>query len=172
MLCKIRRRKIYTGDSINQKAVNLHMLEDVFGWVVILIGAVVMRFTDFAIIDPIMSIGVSLFIIVNAIKNLKEVLDVFLEKAPSGVSAEHIKEHLMEIDGVLDVHHIHLWSMDGHSVYATMHIVSDSPSQEIKKKVRQELFEYGVSHSTLEIEGKDEHCHEESCDNPFPSQET
>ena len=55
-----------SGDSLNQKAVNLHMLEDVLGWVVVLIGAVVMRFTDISVLDPLMSIGVSLFIFVNA----------------------------------------------------------------------------------------------------------
>lgn len=61
------------GDSLNQKAVNLHMLEDVLGWIVVLAGAVAMRFTDFALIDPIMSIGVSAFILINAIRNLIEI---------------------------------------------------------------------------------------------------
>ena len=96
------------GDSLNQKAVNLHMLEDVLGWIVVLIGAIVMRFTDFAILDAIMSIGVALFILINAIRNLKEVLDLFLEKTPCGVSITEIKEHIMEIDGISDVHHIHV----------------------------------------------------------------
>ena len=62
------------GDSLNQKAVNLHMLEDVLGWLVVLVGAVVMRFTDFSLLDPIMSIGVSAFILINAIRNLKEII--------------------------------------------------------------------------------------------------
>ena len=57
------------GDTVNQKAVNLHMLEDVLGWIVVLIGAIVMRFTNLAIIDPIMSIGVALFIVINTAKN-------------------------------------------------------------------------------------------------------
>jgi len=61
------------GDSLNQKAVNLHMLEDVLGWIVVLVGAVVMRFTDFSLLDPIMSIGVSAFILINAIRNLIEI---------------------------------------------------------------------------------------------------
>ena len=59
------------GDSLNQKSVNLHMLEDVLGWVVVLIGAIIMKFTDISIIDAIMSILVSLFISINTIKNLK-----------------------------------------------------------------------------------------------------
>ena len=63
------------GDSINQRAVNLHMLEDVLGWIVVLVGAILMKFTDIRIIDSIMSIGVALFILVNSFKNLKEILD-------------------------------------------------------------------------------------------------
>ena len=70
------------GDSINQKSVNLHMLEDVLGWAIVLIGAIIMNFTDIKIIDPIMSIGVALFILVNTLKNLKKILDLFLEKTP------------------------------------------------------------------------------------------
>lgn len=151
------------GDSINQKAVNLHMLEDVLGWLVVLIGAVVMRFTDFRVIDPVLSIGVAVFILVNAVQNLKEVLDVFLEKIPHGISIDEVKEHILELDGVLDVHHIHLWSMDGQSNYATMHIVTNGEPHEVKEAVREELAEHGIGHATLELESEGEHCHEEHC---------
>ncbi len=151
------------GDSLNQKAVNLHMLEDVLGWIVVLIGAVVMRFTDISIIDPVMSIGVAVFILIHAVKNLKEVLDVFLEKTPNGIDMPEIKEHIKKIDGVEDVHHIHIWSMDGHTNFATMHIVTDEDSGVIKEKVKEELKEHGITHSTLELEKTYEHCHDEHC---------
>lgn len=151
------------GDSLNQKAVNLHMLEDVLGWVVVLVGAIVMRFTDISILDPIMSIGVAMFILINAVKNLKEVLDLFLEKVPHGISVEEIKEHVSEIEGVIDVHHIHIWSMDGHNNYASMHIVTEADAHTVKEEIREELEEHGIGHVTLELEGKDEHCHEEHC---------
>ena len=151
------------GDSLNQKAVNLHMLEDVLGWVVVLVGAVVMRFTDIKIIDSLMSIGVAVFIFINAFKNLKEVLDLFLEKIPDNISIEEIKHHIKEIDGVIDVHHIHVWSMDGQLNYATMHIVANENSHTIKDKIREELKEHGIGHATLEMESPDDHCHEEHC---------
>jgi len=151
------------GHSLNQKAVNLHMLEDVLGWVVVLVGAVVMRFTDFVRIDPIMSIGVAVFILVNAVKNLKEIMDLFLEKTPEGTDIEKIVAHIMEIDGVLNVHHVHVWSMDAQNNYATMHIVTNADSHEIKEKVREELGEHGIGHATLELEAEGEHCHEEIC---------
>ncbi|MBO5334336.1 MAG: cation transporter [Clostridia bacterium] len=152
------------GDSLNQKAVNLHMLEDVLGWFVVLIGAIIMRFTDISVIDPIMSIVVALFIFINAIKNLKEVLDLFLEKTPNNISIDEIKEHIMHIDGIIDVHHVHIWSMDGFHNYATMHIVTDDDSHHIKHIIRDELKEHGIEHVTLELEKSDEKCHEKLCE--------
>lgn len=151
------------GDSLNQKAVNLHMLEDVLNWVVVLIGAIVMRFTDFALIDPLMSIGVSVFIFINAVKNLKVVIDLFLVKTPHEMDVQEIREHVMHIDGVLDVHHIHIWSMDGQSNYATMHVVTNGDAHEIKELIREELQEHGIGHATLELEAEGEHCHEPHC---------
>lgn len=151
------------GDSLNQKAVNLHMLEDVFGWAIVLIGAIVMRFTNFALIDPMMSIGVALFILMHAIKNLKEVLDLFLEKIPHGIDMNEILAHVTALEGVMDVHHIHIWSMDGHHHYATMHVVTDADAHEIKEKIREELKEHGIGHVTLELESEREHCHEKEC---------
>ncbi len=151
------------GDSLNQRAVNLHMLEDVLGWCVVLIGAIVMRFTDFALLDPILSIGVAVYIFIHALGNLGEVLDLFLEKTPHGIDVEHLREHLCEIEGVSDVHHIHVWSMDGQQNYATMHIVTDGDAHAIKHAVREELSEHGIDHVTLELECEGEDCHERHC---------
>ena len=151
------------GNSLNQKAVNLHMLEDVLGWLAVLVGAAIMRFTDLALIDPLMSIGVAVFILINAIRNLKQIVDLFLEKTPKNIQFPEIKEHLMELEGVLDVHHVHVWSMDGQNNYATMHIVTNAASHEIKESVRKELREHGIGHVTLELEAAGEHCHEINC---------
>ncbi len=146
------------GNSINQKSVNLHMLEDVLGWIVVLIGAIIMNFTDIKIIDPIMSILVALFILINSLKNLKQVLDLFLVKTPKGIDIEHLKNHLLEIKGIDDIHHIHVWSIDGFNNYATMHIVSkEKDVSNIKKQIRKELLEHNICHAILETE-------EEACD--------
>lgn len=151
------------GDSLNQKAVNLHMIEDILGWLVVLIGAIIMRFTDFSIIDPLMSLGVALFIFINAIKNLKEAVDLFLEKTPANVNISKIKEHLCEIDGVIDIHHLHIWSIDGQNNYATMHVVTVGDTHKIKQTVREELAEHGIGHVTLELEAEGEDCYEYQC---------
>ena len=151
------------GDSLNQKAVKLHMLEDVLGWIVVLIGAVVMRFTNIPLIDPILSIGVAVFILINAARTLKEALEVFLEKAPHGVDPAQLREQLLHIDGVEDIHHIHVWSMDGHRNYATMHVMTAGDGHQIKHALRQELQKQGIVHVTLELEYPGEHCHEPNC---------
>ena len=151
------------GGSLNQKAVNLHMLEDVLGWAVVLVGAVIMRFTDLAVIDPVMSMGVAVFIFINAVRNLKEAIDLFLEKVPGDIDVEEIRAQVAQIGGVLDVHHIHIWSMDGQHNYATMHLVTNTGAHDIKERVREELREHGIAHATLELESEGEQCHEMCC---------
>ena len=149
------------GHSLNQKAVNLHMLEDVLGWIVVLIGAIVMKFTNFAIIDPIMSIGIAVFIFVMAFKNLIEALEIFLEKTP--IEVDKVKSEVLKVEGVEEVHHVHVWSMDGNNTYATMHVVTDADAHEVKHEIREALEDLGIYHVTLEIERKGERCHEKDC---------
>ena len=139
------------------------MLEDVLGWVVVLAGGIIMRFTNFTLIDPLMSIAVSIFILINATRNLKEIFDLFLEKAPHDIGTAEIRKHIEEIDGVLDVHHIHIWSMDGQNNFATLHVVTDSGCSEIKDLIREELREHNIGHVTIETETSAEHCHERHC---------
>ena len=151
------------GDSHNQKAVNLHMLEDILGWIVVLIGSIMIKITDFILIDSIMSIGVATFILLHVIKNLNEIADILLEKAPKNISVEKIKELIINIDNITDVHHIHIWTLDEQKNYATMHIVTNADNHEIKQKIREVLHENGISHVTLELESEGEHCHEKYC---------
>ncbi|MBR1413723.1 MAG: cation transporter [Bacilli bacterium] len=150
------------GNSINQKSVNLHMLEDVLGWIVVLVGAIIMNFTNIRILDPIMSIIVAIFIFVNAFKNLKKVLDLFLEKTPNDIDLIELKEHLLEIDNVDDIHHIHVWSIDGFNNYATMHIVSNAKDiKKVKEDIRSELKSHNICHAILETET--EVCIDKDC---------
>lgn len=152
------------GDSLNQKAVNLHMLEDVLGWIIVLIGSIMMKFTDISLIDSFMSIGIAIFILINALGNLKNILDLFLEKIPNDITIDEIKKHLSEIDGVNSVHHIHIWSMDGNCNYATMHVVTNSKDvNKLKKLIKAEMMGHGIAHTTIEIEEKGDHCDDINC---------
>lgn len=154
------------GKSMNQKAVNLHMLEDVLGWALVLVGSILMKYTDIRFIDSVMSIGIALFILINSFKNLKEIIDLFLEKVPNDISIDELREHIMEIKGVMDVHHIHVWSMDGYNNYSTMHVVIDEKNNvfEIKNKIRDEMLEHGIVHTTIEIEDSKFDCDNRECD--------
>ena len=152
------------GESLNQKAVNLHMLEDVLGWVVVLIGSIIMKFTSIAIIDPILSIFVAIFILFHAAKYMKQILDLFLEKTPDNINIDEIKQHLMQINGVQGVHHIHVRSLDGFKNFATLHIIVNEYDSKIKNLVKEELKEHNIGHSTIEMELNDEGCHDENCD--------
>lgn len=151
------------GDSINQKAVNLHMLEDVLGWVIVLIGSILMKFTDISIIDPIMSIGVAVFIFIHSFHHFKDIVDLFLFKTPEKISVNSVKTIIEKINGVKDAHHIHLWSIDGINHYVTMHLKVEGNFASIKYLVKEELKKIGISHTTIEFENVDETCLEHNC---------
>ena len=149
--------------TLNQTAISLHMLEDVLSWVIVLVGAIIMNFTDISIIDPIMSIGVALFILYNAIRYLRSILVIFLEKTPDGIELDKIEQEVLGIKGVSGVHHIHVRSMDGFNNYATLHVVVDRYSHEVKEEVKHKLAQLGIAHATVELELKGEECEEKEC---------
>ena len=149
--------------SLNQRAINLHMLEDVLGWVVVLAGAIIMQFTDISIIDPLMSIGVALFVLLGALRNLHAIIDIFLEKTPAGIDLDEIRSFLCELEGVTDVHHIHVRSVDGYNNYATLHVVVEHYNRALKLAVKRRLSELGICHSTVELEVRGEDCDDACC---------
>lgn len=149
--------------SLNQKSVNLHMLEDVLGWAVVLVGAIIMRFTDITYLDPILSILVALFILKQALTNFISILDVFLEKTPAGISLTNIQAHLLKIPKIKGIHHLHVWSLDGFHNYATLHVVTDQPTATLKQQIKSELAEHHIVHTTIEMETPTEHCTDLNC---------
>ncbi|MDD5946261.1 MAG: cation diffusion facilitator family transporter [Oscillospiraceae bacterium] len=151
------------GDSLNQKAVNLHMLEDVIGWAVVLVGAAVMLLTNWTMIDPLLSIGVAIFILCQAVGHLKESMYLFLEAVPEDVSVAQICEAALAVKGVSGVHHVHVWSTDGSHHFATMHIVAAEPNAALKEAVRHSMEALHISHITMELEFPDEQCAQQHC---------
>ncbi len=152
------------GDSLNQRAVNLHMLEDVLGWAVVLIGSVLIKLTGLHIIDPIMSMGVAAFILIHAIKSFSKIINIFLDKAPEGIDLEETKKHLLEIEGVGNIHHIHLRSFDGENAFMSLHaVITADDVASVKRAIKEELKEHGISHATVETEAQGENCTETDC---------
>ena len=160
--------KLRKGESLNEKVVSLHLLEDVLGWVAVLIGSIIMMYTDAPFIDPLLSVLISLFVLYNVYKNLRKSMLVILQGIPEDVSLEDIKEKLKDISEITDVHDNHVWSMDGEYNILTIHLQLNkdyklSEQAELKEKVRSQLKDESINHITIEFEGQGEHCKLEDC---------
>ena len=140
--------------STNQKAVNLHMLDDMLGWVVVLIGTIIMEFTGWSIIDPLMSIGVSIFVIVSAIQNLSTVMTIFLDKVPEGITLVDIETEILAVKGVKKINHIHLWAADERHCYAMLHatMVPGTDIDSAKSAIKTILRHHNVSQCVVELD--------------------
>lgn len=154
--------KLQGGKSLNEKVLNWHLLEDVLGWVAVLIVAIVMQFKDWPVLDPVLSIGFTLFILFNVIRNLISTVKLFFQASPDNDLLQNVTDKLLELDGISDLHHLHIWSLDGEHHVATVHVVSQFESKveylELKESVSDALQEFELSHTTIEIELTSEEC--------------
>lgn len=161
----LRLRK---GNTLNEKVVSLHLLEDVLGWSAVLIGALIMKYTHWFIIDPILSILISVFILSNIFKNMKELFRIILQGTPTEIKTEEIEKYIRNIEGIDSIHDLHLWTIDGNYNIMTIHVVLKSEqSMEnlsiLKNKIRSILHEKGIEHITIEFETVNEDCIMENC---------
>ncbi len=161
----LRLRK---GKSLNEKAVYLHMLEDVLGWIAVLVVSIVMIFIDLPVLDPLLSIGITIWVLFNVFKNLKKTFRILLQEAPRNIETKQLEKEILKTEGVLSVHDLHLWSLDGERNILTIHAVidgntSDSTRKNIKQAVRDTCINYGINHATIEFETPDEDCFLEDC---------
>lgn len=155
--------QVRKGKSLNERIVSLHLFEDVLGWAAVLIISIVMIFKNIPVLDPILSILITIYILYRVIINLKKTFSIFLQAVPEGISIREIEDKLLKIDGVVNVHHTHVWSMDSLNNVLSVHIVvKDNTSvdeiAEIKRKVREIISSMNPIHSTIEIEYEHEFC--------------
>jgi cobalt-zinc-cadmium efflux system protein len=160
--------RLRKGDSINEKVVSLHLLEDVLGWLAILVGSVIMYFFDAPIIDPIMSVGIAFFVLYNVFKNIRQTMRIILQGTPDEVDIANIANQLQHIKDIENVHDLHIWSIDGEYNVLTVHVVLTSEQTlyklaELKATIRDVLSEKGIQHATIEFETADEKCCFEKC---------
>ncbi|MGB4974359.1 MAG: cation diffusion facilitator family transporter [Cyclobacteriaceae bacterium] len=160
--------RLRKGSSMNERVVSLHLLEDVLGWVAVLIGSVIMMYVDAPFIDPLLSVFIALYVLFNVYKNLKKSMRIILQGIPEEVSIEHIREKLKNIQSIINVHDCHVWSMDGNYNVLTVHLVLDKDYQlseqvAIKQQVKEILKGESVNHITIELENQDEHCELVDC---------
>ena len=150
--------------SMNAKVVAWHLLEDVLGWVAVLIVGITLLFVDLYILDPILSILVTLYILYNVIGNLQRTLALFLQATPEDVNIPIIEKQWLALNGVQSVHHTHVWSLDGEHHVLTTHLVVDECATKEKviavkqqsKGLAHELLH--LDHVTIEIEYGEQDC--------------
>ncbi|MCB9746748.1 MAG: cation transporter [Alphaproteobacteria bacterium] len=146
--------RVRHGSSLNERVVTWHLLEDVLGWVAVLIVSVVMLFADLPVLDPLLSVLITAWIAFNAARNLKKTVDVFLQAVPEDVDVERLHEEVLAVEGVLALRHVHVWSLEGEHHVLTGHLVVDcedlDAASALREQVRRRLQDLGIDHVTLE----------------------
>ncbi len=147
--------RVRSGKSLNERVVTWHLLEDVLGWVAVLIVSVVMLFVELPILDPLLSLAVTGWVGINAVRNLKKTVDVFLQAVPDDIDIGALKTAACEVDDVVDLRHVHVWSQEGehHVLTGTLVVACDSLDGALNAaaRVRERMEKAGVEHVTMEI---------------------
>lgn len=151
-LLRLRR-----GHSATERVVSLHFWEDVLGWVAVLVGAVVMTVTDVPVLDPLLSLGIAVFVLVNVYRNLRDTFRILLQSVPEEVSEAQLCAAIRAVPGVADLHDVHLWSLDGQYHVASLHVVvpGNEPldaHEPLKQAIREAAARQSVRHVTIELE--------------------
>lgn len=158
----------HQGDGLNIRAAFLHVLADLLGSVFVIIAAVVIYFTGLVFADTLASLAIVAMVLPRALRLMWESLEVLLERAPRGIDTEEVRETLLSLDGVLDIHDLHIWSTDGTTPLATCHVVVDTRVEDlggaVLDRVQHALMELGIDHSTIQLEEPGHLAHEHSCD--------
>lgn len=155
--------KVSHGSSQNEKVISWHLMEDVLGWVAVLIAGILLYFFDIPWIDPVLSLAISTFILWNVVRNLKETIYIFLQAVPSNISLDKIKSDILSQPNVESLHHVHIWSLEGANHVFTAHIklkeINDLQElSETKSQVQKILKGYPLGHFTIEWELPNEEC--------------
>lgn len=160
------------GDSINEQVISYHFLEDVLGWAMVLIIAIVLQFVDWPILDPLLSIAYTSFILYGVVKMLWMTAKIFLQACPNGQRVDQVEQKIRTVEGVKDVHDTHFWSLDGQKHVLTTHVkVDDTASmshcEDVKDRIRSKLKSLGEFHSTIEVEAESKDCSSQDCEEGF-----
>ncbi|MFP4011235.1 MAG: cation diffusion facilitator family transporter [Spirochaetaceae bacterium] len=155
--------RLRRGGKLNHRVVLLHLLEDVLGWIGVFVVGVVMLFADVPVLDPILSVAVTVFVLSRIVPRLRSALGVFLQYAPSGIALGHIEEEVKAFPQVLGVHDLHVWSLDGSYNLLSTHVVVDENMslgglEELKARIKERLAGWDIHHVTLEFEPESASC--------------
>lgn len=155
--------KLRRGTSLNEKLASWHLLEDVLGWVAVLGGGIVVMLWNLPVVDPILSILISLVVLWNVLKHLKKVSAVFLQRVPEGFDTRGFAQSIRQLEGVRNVHHTHVWTLDGeHHVLTTHLVMAEGTAREriaeTKCEVQRLIEGQPFEHVTIDVELEGEAC--------------
>lgn len=155
--------RLSKDSGMNARTVTLHLLEDVLGWIAVLVVAVVLLFADVPVLDPILALGITVYILTGVVRNLMKLVPILLQAAPEEIDIEALTKDIGNMEHVRSAHHAHLWSMDGLQTVFSVHLEVDkalSPAEygTVKEAMRKLVEKYGIHHSTVEIEFPEESC--------------
>ena len=151
---------------LNIKSAYLHLMIDALVSLALVIGGIIIMFTNYFWIDAALSIAVALTILFSTWNLLKDSLRLSLDGVPAEMNLQQVKDAAKKVDGVLDIHHIHLWGISTTENALTAHIIIDenlslADSEIIKHKLKHELKHLNIQHITLEVESKN--CNDLDC---------
>ena len=153
--------RLRSGHSLSERAVSLHLLEDVLGWVAVLIASIVMLFIDLPILDPLLSIAITIWVMINIYRNLRDTFKVLMQEVPQNIDVTGLLSRIKEMPSVVGVHDFHMWSLDGYRNIMTLHVVTDNAITsdnrlQIKQDIKELALSFNVAHVTLEFEEENE----------------
>lgn len=153
--------RLKKGTSLNERAVFLHLMEDVLGWIAVLIVSIVMLFVELPVLDPLLSIGITIWVLTNVYRNLRDVFKVLLQGVPENIDVNGLKQAILQIQHVESIHDFHLWSLDGEQNIMSLHIVlRKTPTPEMIKEVKMQIrilaTRFSIHHATVETESEAE----------------
>lgn len=142
------------GKTKNESILSLHFLEDTLGWLAVILMAIILKITDWYILDPLLSLVISIFILTKAIPRFWSALKIFLDAVPEGVETGDLEKNLEALINVKSVNQLSIWSMDGLENNAIIHLCLEDWEQmmETKNQVRQLLEERGIQNITIEVD--------------------
>ena len=145
---------IRKGQTKNESILSLHFLEDTLGWLAVILMAIVLRYTDWYILDPLLSLAISLFILSKAIPRFWSTLRIFLDAVPEGVDIKQVKNDLEQLDNVASINQLNLWTMDGLEKNAIVHVCLEHVKhmEVCKESIRDLLKERGFQNVTIEVD--------------------
>ena len=145
---------IRKGQTKNESILSLHFLEDTLGWLAVILMAIVLRYTDWYILDPLLSLAISLFILSKAIPRFWSTLRIFLDAVPEGVDIKQVKNDLEQLDNVASINQLNLWTMDGLEKNAIVHVCLEHVKhmEVCKESIRDLLKESGFQNVTIEVD--------------------